>query len=88
MVTLENRIFATYVDEQLLEAKDEGRWSDWFETYVSPLTGEDPIPPRWCSKRPPPCGRGSRFSLPWYRASVSLDKPDAVLEAGTDERDI
>ena len=45
MVTLENRIFATYVDEQLLEAKDEGRWSDWFETYVSPLTGEEPDPP-------------------------------------------
>lgn len=45
MVTLENRIFATYVDEQLLEAKDEGRWSDWVETFVSPLTGEDPDPP-------------------------------------------
>jgi hypothetical protein len=45
MVTLENRIFATYVDEQILEAKDEGRWSEWFEAYVSPLTGEDPDPP-------------------------------------------
>lgn len=45
MVTRENRELANYVDEQLGEAKQESRWSDWLALHVSPLTGDDPDPP-------------------------------------------
>jgi polar amino acid transport system substrate-binding protein len=45
VVQLEGRGLAGFVDSVMSEAEVEGRWNDWYETWVAPVTGSSEVEP-------------------------------------------